>query len=487
MRIGTDEALPLRPQELSPALRVASDFNTADDAVIQFTAVRAGEQDVIIDVSGRDLGPGSTGTPRITVVGRLISVELNSGTNVTTAKQVVDAINQHAEASKLVAAAVTPGSNAATLVGNREINYSPMRLTGLGSSFDTATDLTDGTDEGPVLVVTGSGWAFADGQFFHVDGVKFEFDSDVPQSLNDAVSRPIPFNVNMSQAEMATALTNAINAARTAGAPGYQVFAQLAGNRIQLRGENSVDLTSNPSGLRKEYANRFDNGQVIEILGGGDLFVDGQTFEVVDSAGVTRTFEFDSTAAPGVQPGRFAVTYSPDQFFDANEVAAAVATAISGAPGGVSALAVGSRVQLEGGRFVRVSAGVRGMSVGITARFDSGPVLSIVKNGAADWAGKTFRLTDDLGMAVTFEFGSSPQPGNVPIPFQATDSPERLAERIVEAVNSAPSRPGLAGFRVRATALAAQVYLTNDVAVEHPPRRDRHGPHDAGSSHFLVD
>ena len=180
--------------------------------MIQFTAVRAGEQDIIIDVSRRDLGPGSTGVPRINVVGRLISVELNSGTSVTTARQVVDAINQHAEASKLVAASVTPGSDAATLVGNREINYSPILLTGLGSSFDTATDLTDSTDEGPVLVVTGSGWAFADGQFFHVDGVKFEFDSDVPQSLNDAVSRPIPFNVNMSQAEMATALVTAINA-----------------------------------------------------------------------------------------------------------------------------------------------------------------------------------------------------------------------------------------------------------------------------------
>lgn len=465
LRIGTDEALPLAPQLLSPSLRAASDFNTADAAVIQFTAVRAGEQDIVISVSQRDLGAGSSGAPRINVVGRLISVELNSGANVTTARQVVDAINQHPEASKLVAAAVTPSSNPTTLVGNRAINYSPIVLTGLGSSFDTATDLTDDMDEGPVLVVTGSGWAFQDGQFFHINGVKFEFDGDVPQSLNDPVSRAIPFHVNMSQAEMTAAVANAINAVRGPAHPAYQVFAQQAGNRIKLRGENSVDLTSNPSGLRKEYANRFDSGQVIEILGGGDLFSDGQTFELVDSAGVTRTFEFDSTSAPGVQPGRFAVTYTPQALFNANQMAAAVAAAINGAPGGVTALAVGSRVQLEGGRFVRVAAGVRGMAVGITPRFDSGPVLSIVQNGSSAWAGTTFRLTDDLNMAATFEFGSSVQTGNVPIPFQAADTAERLAERIVEAINTAAARPGLAGFRIQATALGTQVYLTNDLSV----------------------
>ena len=170
LRIGTDEAAPLPPQRITPGTVVSTDFNTNDAVVVQFTAVRPDEQDIALFVTRHDRG--GVGTPAISVIGNLLSIDLdtdegNGGLNATTAQQVVDAINTNPLAHKLMVATINQGI-AATKVGDRDITYSPLVLTGLGSSFDTASDLTDQTDAGPVLVVTGSGVAFVDGHVLSI-------------------------------------------------------------------------------------------------------------------------------------------------------------------------------------------------------------------------------------------------------------------------------------------------------------------------------
>ena len=138
--------------------------------VLQFFAVRPGERDLPVIVSRHDLGAQADGAPRlrVSVLGESVLIDLNSHAGEeTTAQEVVDAVNAHAAARALVSVAITSG-NPNTRVGNRQINYSPLQLTGLGSSFDTATSLTDDIDEGPVVVVTGSGNAFVDGDFFQI-------------------------------------------------------------------------------------------------------------------------------------------------------------------------------------------------------------------------------------------------------------------------------------------------------------------------------
>ena len=86
----------------------------------------------------------------------------------------------------------------------------------MGDSFETAAELSDNTELGPVIAVVGGGIAFEDGDFFilrDLSGLpyKLEFDSDLPESLNDTTAIPIPFQVNDSQAEVSRAIVQAIN------------------------------------------------------------------------------------------------------------------------------------------------------------------------------------------------------------------------------------------------------------------------------------
>jgi hypothetical protein len=293
LRVGSDEAAPLPPQQFSSYFEVSSDFNSDDQVVVQLTAVRPDEHPVSVVINRSDLGGMSASAPRvlINVVDSTVFVELNSHVGEeTTALEVVEAINADAAARTLVGASINSG-DPATKVGDRTINYSPLHLIGLGSSFDTATNLTDETDIGPVIVVTGSGNAFVDGQFFEITDVsgtmrKFEFDDDVPTALNDASSIAIGFTENATQSQLGLAIVEAINAGS------FDTTAILAGNRILLEGEDIVDMNVGVSGLAKEFQNRFDTGQVLQVSLAGDSFTDGQLFSVTDRLGVTKAFEF---------------------------------------------------------------------------------------------------------------------------------------------------------------------------------------------------
>ncbi|MFV1964695.1 MAG: S8 family serine peptidase, partial [Pirellulaceae bacterium] len=295
LRIGNTEATPLAPLQLAPTVTASSDFNTNDEVVLQFTAVRPAEPDISIFVSATALGERIAGAPavRVNVVANAVFLDLNSQSGQeATAQEVIDAINSHAVVGKFIAASINDG-NALAKLGNRAINYSPLRLTGMGSSFDTATDLSDDTDLGATLVITGSGTAFEDGSFFHITDAlgqsrKFEFDSDEPSLVNDSASIRIPFTPSLSQAKIANAVANAINSAS------FGASAFVAGNQVRLEGDGFVDLGVGVSGLREQFQNKFDNGQLLEVTAGGNLFDELQTFSITDAQGNVQPFEFDS-------------------------------------------------------------------------------------------------------------------------------------------------------------------------------------------------
>ncbi|MCA9222704.1 MAG: hypothetical protein KDA71_20410, partial [Planctomycetales bacterium] len=297
LRIGTDEAAPLPPQQLAPVMQVATDFNTQDQVVVQFTAVQSGEDGISLVFTKHD--QGGAGEPIISVANKTISVDLNSSVgDETTARQLIDAMNRHPQARRLVTATLISGpSTANTNIATPDISYSPLRLLGLGSSFDTATDLSDNTDLGPVLVVTGSGNAFADGEFFFITDTsgptpvtrKFEFDSDSPPALNDSDAIGISFRPTQTQSQLVQAIVSSINGAN------FGVTARLSGNKIELEGDSRIDLSDGVPGLRKEFQTKFDLGSVLVMTGDGTTFADGQTLSVTENAGgVSHTFELDA-------------------------------------------------------------------------------------------------------------------------------------------------------------------------------------------------
>ncbi|MBC8875960.1 MAG: hypothetical protein H8E44_41580, partial [Planctomycetes bacterium] len=116
---------------LIPAYSIASDFDTGGLAEIQFKA-GDGVQELVTIVITEDSDASLTGDvpPAIQVPTgtSTILAELNvDGGNETTAQEFVDAINGHADANALVAAAVLSGDAQDITIGD-PANYSPLQM-----------------------------------------------------------------------------------------------------------------------------------------------------------------------------------------------------------------------------------------------------------------------------------------------------------------------------------------------------------------------
>ena len=110
-RQGTDHAFDYAYAE--------TDFNTAGAVVVKFEATKLGlaEEGITITFTKSDHGNGDR-RPQIKVLGKTISVDLNSQTGAeTTARVLVDALNAHPAASRKIHATVT-GNTARPLTTN---------------------------------------------------------------------------------------------------------------------------------------------------------------------------------------------------------------------------------------------------------------------------------------------------------------------------------------------------------------------------------
>ena len=137
LRIGTRETAPMSPVRTDASATAISDLNTNGSAKLRFTSKTLGETSGGITVAFIN-GPASP-NPTVTVVGKAITVRLGSAT--ATVNQVLVALETNPASSALVKTILEPGSDGNQIIGNRPINYSPVTLYGLGSSFDTATNL----------------------------------------------------------------------------------------------------------------------------------------------------------------------------------------------------------------------------------------------------------------------------------------------------------------------------------------------------------
>ncbi len=109
---------------------VTSSFNAGNRLQLKFRAVEAGTEGNGTRIFVTRTNRGGVSPPVVTVTDGNIFLDLNSNAaSPTTAGEVVSAINNHAQASQLVTAELQSG-DANTLVGSRNINYSPLILTG---------------------------------------------------------------------------------------------------------------------------------------------------------------------------------------------------------------------------------------------------------------------------------------------------------------------------------------------------------------------
>jgi hypothetical protein len=137
LRIGTRETTPFQPVRSEAAATAISDLNTKGAVKLRFTAKTLGEAGSGLQVSFVNSLVG--GTPTVSSVGGVIVVDMARAD--VTANEIVDALNVSTVSSPLMTVTLEPGSVGTTVVGSRVINYSPIALVGLGSSFDTSTNL----------------------------------------------------------------------------------------------------------------------------------------------------------------------------------------------------------------------------------------------------------------------------------------------------------------------------------------------------------
>lgn len=137
LRIGTRETTPFQPVRNESAATAISDLNTNGSIKMRFTAKTLGEAGSGLQISF--VNSLSGGAPSVTSVGGVIVVDMARAD--VTANEIVDALNISTVSSPLMTVSLEPGSDGATIVGDRVINYSPIALVGLGSSFDTSTNL----------------------------------------------------------------------------------------------------------------------------------------------------------------------------------------------------------------------------------------------------------------------------------------------------------------------------------------------------------
>lgn len=128
------------------AASVTTDMNTLGAVLVKFTAAQPGEagEGIVLEFSKSDRGvPGNVG---VSVEDDIIRIDINSNVLANnSAADVVNAVNAHPEANRLVVASIAQGNSFAN-VSTPAINYTPLTLSGANqaraiSSFGQGTAL----------------------------------------------------------------------------------------------------------------------------------------------------------------------------------------------------------------------------------------------------------------------------------------------------------------------------------------------------------
>jgi hypothetical protein len=136
LRIGTRETTPTAPTRSEGTANVITDLNTDGAVKLRLTSRAVGESaggTQVIFLNTR------SGTPAVSVAGNVVTVDM--GRDSLTAAELLTLLRGSTAASNLFSASLEPGSVASTVVGNTNLAFSPLTLVGLGSSFDTASNL----------------------------------------------------------------------------------------------------------------------------------------------------------------------------------------------------------------------------------------------------------------------------------------------------------------------------------------------------------
>ena len=280
----------------------------------------------------------------------------------------------------------------------------------------------------------------ADGNTFTIgDGINtvtFEFDSN--NQLAVTTNRRIPFTSASSAVEIADQIVAVV------GSAGLGLFPVNLGTILDAQGSPTVQVHL---GTRANHTLDISGTPKLTKSGQAGGVADGETF-TVDNFTKLVTFEFEDTAiGNGVASGHIPIYFSPRNTQD--EIAAAMASTISGANLGLTPIAMANGVVYAGGT----------MADTINLKGAPSLVLQGAPGVSPDWgikipsvmgypvnltAGTTFSLRNGGNPDAVFEFtsnGTTTAP-NIAVAFRPSTDPnpttvDELAATIIGAIQGA--------------------------------------------------
>jgi hypothetical protein len=314
----------------------SSSFGSSSPLNLSFEAVRSGAKGNQLQIFFTQSEKGANVKPTVIAFPNALSIDLNETIgSESTAQDIMDAINNSPAASSLVRVRLTQGVGT-TKVGGNVLTQNPVVLSGGDMELVSQNDDYFSRDS-LIKMSLGTGVYFL--------GVSASGNAD----YNGAVANSGFGGQSQGNYELRLNFRAAVD---TRDAIQDLVGTEANGVAVGFDG----DADGKPGGTYNFWFQTRPLDRVVNFNAGGSASLEGRTVTVVSGRGTTNVFEFDT--GNGVQPGRFAIPFSPAS--TANNLASALAAAINARTQlGVTANAFGSSVRLTGERSITLDPALR--------------------------------------------------------------------------------------------------------------------------------
>ncbi len=307
-----------------------STLNLGQSVQVKFTAVQSGKLGNNLQVFVTRSPRGVGASPLVQVFPNAISIDLNSTVgSESTLAEFIAALDNDPAARSLVKVELLAGAPS-TLLGNRDITYSPITLKG-----------------GRVDLIAQNDNYFSDDSLIRMNLDSGVYYIGVSASGNDSYDPVIPGTGTGGRTQGKYDLRLSFRA-QTDSADSIQDIAEANGISVPLDG----DADGTPGGVYNFWFETRQLNRSFNFNAGGSSALEGRLITLTGSNGVVRRFEFSSDTNIGTGNTRIPYTNSSTE---ADLAAAVVAAINSRGELGIFASAVGGTVTLQGERNLQLS------------------------------------------------------------------------------------------------------------------------------------
>jgi hypothetical protein len=336
-RLGNSSPLNTNLSLFRQKQAVAStSFGATVPLSLSFEAVKSGAKGNQLQIFFTQSEKGAGIKPTIIAFPNALSIDLNdTAGSESTVQDIIDAINNSTAASSLVKVRLAQGVGT-TKVGSNVLTQNPVVLAGGDTELISQND--DYFSQDSLLKMSlGTGVYFL--------GVSASGNAD----FNGSVANSGFGGQSQGNYELRMTFRAAVD---TRDAIQDMVGTEANGVAVGFDG----DADGKPGGTHDFWFQTRAVDRVINFNAGASASLEGRTVTIVGGRGTTNVFEFDN--GNGVQPGRFAIPFSPAA--TASDLASALAAAINARTQlGVTANAFGSSIRLTGERSITLDSALR--------------------------------------------------------------------------------------------------------------------------------